>query len=370
MLLDPITHATSEFFDRLGAVSPEQIEGMARKNKTLTAEFNALAPMDKGSDATSHTKDVYEAAWGKAFTTVQAKLERKQPFASIVLDLNSRLNMTMGGQNTRVSAKLVRTILEAGNVQSNASNIPYFRVGVANGRYTLVPNVDPLEMIRAHITPAVKYVVELGSGRGNNLFMLHMMLGRATVRKIYFALEYTDSGQELTASVAQLDKRLALRTHHFDYMAPDLSMIPDDAPALFFSVHSIEQVADISPSLYDQLLARKSPTTILHFEPVGWQRFPLLVERRQAKDETFLKALIAHRTNDIFSEACQVSNAAIHSWRNGYNTNLLQILKGLVKQNRIEIAEAAFDFSIHHPCNPTTYLKLTPVAGGSSEALL
>lgn len=357
-MLNMIGQDAGDFFEKLGKTTEQDLDRLTRLDKALLAEFRALAPMEKGPQATDHTKSVYEAAWGKTLKTVQKKIEGKQPFTSIVLGINSSLNLTTGGQNTRVSAKIVRKISEMNNIRSNEAGIPYFRVGVANGRYSIIPNIDPLEMIKHHIPPTVKYVVELGSGRGNNLFMLHLLLGRVTVRKVYYALEYTESGRELAESIAKLDKRMTFSSHAFDYTDPDISMVPDDAPALFFSIHSIEQVAEISPKLYDQLLARKSPTTILHFEPVGWQRYPAIVERRQANDSVYLRALIANRSENVASERCQVINAALHSWRNGYNTNLLQIVEDLKQKDLISAPECVYDFSLHHPCNPTTYLKI------------
>lgn len=239
-----------------------------------------------------------------------------------------------------------------------SAGVPIARVGVVNGHYTLIPNIEPVEMVYDHIRVGIKNVVELGSGRGNNIFKLALMLGKAADRIKFHALEYTDSGQEITKAVASLNGALDIAVHYFNYLAPDLSVVPDDGPTLFFSIHSIEQVAQISPDLYEQILKRQHPVTILHFEPVGWQRNPYILAEREANNIDFLNAMIAARLDDIESEECQIINSATHSWRGGYNINLLKLVNDFSTRGLLTVAELVYDFTTGNPGNPTTFIKL------------
>jgi hypothetical protein len=324
----------------------------------LSRQFSYLRPLDKGEVAIDHTKGIYEDAWGRALGSVKKRIEDNQPMPHIVLSMENRSNLTRAGMGGRVNGPIATQLLDFHNIPKSKSGVPVARVGVVNGRYALVPNIDPVEMILAHVKAGVKNLVELGSGRGNNLFKLSMLLGNHAKKLRFFALEYTEAGQDITRRIAAIEPGLDMNVRYFNYMEPDISMVPDDGTTLFFSVHSIEQVARISPKLYDQILARKHTAVVLHFEPVGWQRNPTILAQRKAGNIDFFNSMVAHRLDDIESEECQIMNAAIHSWRNGYNINLFEMIYGYQKAGKLRVGEIIYDFTSNNPVNPTTYIKI------------
>ena len=124
---------------------------------------------------------------------------------------------------------------------------------------------------------------------------------------------------------------------------------------LLFTSHSIEQVDVINPALFDQLRAIPNPVTVVHFEPVGWQRVPALMARRMANDRDYFEALGAQALQGSIASVAE--NAAWWSWRLEYNRNLLPILDKLEADGAITMIRRAYDFSGHaNVLNPSSLL--------------
>jgi hypothetical protein len=244
-------------------------------------------------------------------------------------------------------------------VDGDKEPLPLRAVATACG-YQLAVNFSPIvELVKA--ARDAKNIVELGSGPGWNLFELALFIGRASADKRFFALEYTDAGLEISSILASHPESPPLTSHHFNYLDPDISMVPDDGPTLFFSQHSVEQVPDISPKLYKDMISRKSPLTLIHMEPIGWQREPSIAKARMKGDDAFFQALIIRR-HEASGEAAVLANSAINSWRQGYNRNAYSLLMKHVSSKHFTLEEAVFDFTWDRNTNivnPTTFLKFT-----------
>lgn len=319
--------------------------------------LNALAPLDKSQGKTEHTKGVYEDHWGKRINGLRLRIEAGESIGHMIRTLRGTPHGVT--HRNRVSGAVTDHFLK-GFPPLEGTNGVTGRIEVVNGRYQVASNIDPIAVLHQKALKASN-IVELGSGPGWNLFELFVLRGVRAQTAHYFGLEFTEAGIECAGLLHRLCPGMLLKSEHFDFTRPDLSVVPDDGPTVFFCHHAIEQVEDISPDLYEQISARKTPWTILHFEPVGWQRYAPLLKARLSEDLSQHRALASGRIRKMGSDFAVPLNAAINSWRVGYNRNLLPIVTRLVDDERLVLAEAVYDFTSRlnsNPVNPTTYLRL------------
>ncbi|MCB9959724.1 MAG: hypothetical protein H6843_14100 [Rhodospirillaceae bacterium] len=320
-------------------------------------QLAALQPIDKSEGKTQHTKGVYEDHWGKRIDGLRARIKAGESIGYLLRTLRPYPHGT--SQRNRVSGAVTDHFLKDFPLLHGTRGFTG-RIEVVNGRYQIANNVDPITILHQE-TAKVTNIVELGSGPGWNLFDLFVLRGAGGRPVQYFGLEYTDAGIECASLLQGLCPGMSLTSRQFDFTKPDVSMVPDNGPTVFFSHHAIEQVEDISPDLYEQLLRRKTPWSILHFEPVGWQRYEPLLRARLSEDLSQHRALASGRLSAMGSDFAVPLNAAINSWRVGYNRNLLPILAGLVDAGRLALVDAIYDFTSRlnvNPVNPTTYVRL------------
>lgn len=126
-----------------------------------------------------------------------------------------------------------------------------------------------VDTIRSLCTPETELVADLGSGWGHNL--LSVWLSGGPHDALYVAAEYTESGRRAAATLAALEPALHFQAVPFDYLAPDLSMLDRVQHAVVSSVQSIEQIARVTPALFEQLYALGERVSAVHLEPLGWQ---------------------------------------------------------------------------------------------------
>ncbi|HSH94368.1 MAG TPA: hypothetical protein VK968_09505, partial [Roseimicrobium sp.] len=257
------------------------------------------------------------------------------------------------------------------------SAVPYSLEGgfyypnVVAGEYTATA-ISPIRYLMNQVRPDTTAIVEFGSGWSANLFQLYVGVGTTRSKKIdYHGAEYTDEGQQTATAMAAYDKKIKYHAHSFDYRNPDISFLNrHDGHILAFTRHSIEQVDEISPLLYDHLGALKAEVTLIHLEPVGWQTFPSLAARRAANDREFFEAIGARvaagevepqvtTTDPKYKRIVQAENAAWWSWRLKYNTNLFSIISKNRRANKIKMIAQEVDFAaIGNVLNPTTLFHL------------
>ena len=112
-------------------------------------------------------------------------------------------------------------------------------------------------------------VVELGSGWGRNLFQLWLDGGPRAAR--YAALEYVAAGRDCTQRLAALEPGLDLTTLAFDYHAPAFPPLAPGKRALVYTVFSVDQIPEVSSSVFEAVLGLGETVRGLHLEPFGWQ---------------------------------------------------------------------------------------------------
>ncbi|AKO96982.1 MAG: hypothetical protein RIG84_16195 [Roseovarius sp.] len=232
----------------------------------------------------------------------------------------------------------------------------FYSPQVAANEYTVSAG-SPIRYLGDLIRPDTTAIMELGSGWSSNVFQLYLLHGATRSRKkVYYGGEYTKSGMIAARYLASREPALKYRSFYFDYRNPNISFLSKTkGHILLFTSHSIEQVDQINPELFEQLRQMKNPTTVVHFEPVGWQRNEELLRRREAQDDAFFEAIGRRAADGALNTVDE--NAAWWSWRQEYNKNLIPILSDLERRNIITMKKTAFNFGgTANVLNPSTLL--------------
>jgi hypothetical protein len=109
--------------------------------------------------------------------------------------------------------------------------------------------------------PGIRTIYEIGSGSGNNLWLLSELFPDARI-----------VGLDWVAPAVQLATELGLATgrqiagRHFDMRSPDRTFTPEPGAAVV-TVHALEQLGDEHGPLIDWLAAAR-PAVVLHYEPI------------------------------------------------------------------------------------------------------
>jgi hypothetical protein len=240
---------------------------------------------------------------------------------------------------------------EQNKVPRDRDNVPLLQLYVVMGQYALLPRsirdyMAVADMVASEVTADTEFVVELGSGWGRNLFRVYCRLEGKPVK--FAACELTDTGRRVTEMVSALDRGMDCTTYAFDFNNPDLSFLEGKPNVVFFTNHSIEQIQDLSSTVFDLMLEKTGRCTCLHFEPVGWQRDGELRQLANGGPE----AMSGH---EYFIENDKLlRNAAAWSIKRGYNRNLLEVIQGLEQSGRIRTTQLIHDFLGGNPINPST----------------
>ena len=318
----------------------------------------ATKPVQKG-----HTKESQGASWQKVHDKIE-KFVVERPDDHIASLLARFRELDIGRKDPKHfyrTRNLIRPFGEklAADSGHDLDDTLYYP-DVRNGGYT-TSTVSVIRYLMGFVRTETRAIVEFGSGWSSNLFQFYVGLGTTRSRRIdYHGAEYTEQGQECGRKIAKHDGKINYTAHAFDYRKPDASFLRNYAGhILVFTKHSIEQVDVIAPDLYEQLCQLKADVTLVHFEPVGWQRSPSLMARRAADDVDFFNKIGATLTADTKSVDRQMANAAWWSWRLGYNTNLLSIVDDYTSRQKFRLLKREYDFSgLSNVLNPATLLHL------------
>jgi len=239
-------------------------------------------------------------------------------------------------------------------------NDGFYHPDLRAGRF-VVSSISPIRYLMKCVRPDTQAIVELGSGWSANLFQLYVGLGFERTRKIRFhGAEYTKEGQACAEILARHDGEIIFRSHNCDYRTPNVGYLrPYRKHVLVYTRHSIEQVDYISPELYDMLRALDARVTLVHIEPVGWQRRADLMERRRANDAAFFHAIGRSIMTDPAAVERPVENASWWSWRMNYNVNLLGIVDDNVRRGQARQIKREYEFAVPaNILNPSTLVHL------------
>ena len=230
----------------------------------------------------------------------------------------------------------------------------FYYPDVRAGRYDL-GHISPIRYLSKLIRPDTTAVMEVGSGWSSNLFQLYIAHGTTRSRKIiYYGGEYTNEGMICAKYIARREPDLKYRAFRFDYRDPDVTFLErQKGHILLFTSHSIEQVDEISPNLFEQLAEIPNDVTVVHFEPVGWQSDANLLAKRQKGDDAFFEAIGERAAAGDISSVQE--NSAWWSWRLAYNKNLVPILDDLEGQGLIATRRREYNFNgLANVLNPSS----------------
>jgi hypothetical protein len=205
-----------------------------------------------------------------------------------------------------------------------------------------ITRVAITDLVAGYCSADTKRIIELGSGWGTNLF--YLWLGGAPRSAAYVAMEYTETGRDVTQLLANTEPQLALSTRPFDYYRPDLSEYRTADKTVVFTSYSIEQITHLSDSLFDELLAIPGLDRVIHVEPVSWQ---LLAQ----SSLNFLIQLLSWVVPPRLSLEIDVRR---RSRAHGYNKDLISKLRNLERSGRIRIERIEKNYIAPNPINPAT----------------
>jgi len=191
-------------------------------------------------------------------------------------------------------------------------------------------------------------IVELGSGWGGNLF--HLRSGSAPPAAEFHAMEFTETGREVTRMLAHLDPEMKLSIHPFDYHHPDFSPLAASLPTVVFSNHSIEQITELGRGFLDSLLAVPGLQRVVHIEPVGWQL-------DDGGGSGALGGLLSRFLPPTISWRADFRRRARQK---AYNIDLLPQLRALEREQLIAIERILPDHIGANPLNPGTIIVWHP----------
>lgn len=261
-----------------------------------------------------------------------------------VLDQNTILDNEVGG--------VQETFAKQNNLPTDSTGKSLLKLTVMMGRYVAVPrSVQPYaalaDAVISEITDGIRYVVELGSGWGRNLFRVYCQTYGNSIH--FAACELTEAGRHMTDMIGALDSRMNCTTHPFDYHKPDFPFLTGKPDVVFFTGHSIEQILDLDGLVLDRMLEKTGRCTCVHFEPVGWQRDPELKEMA-------MKGSGQEDHQYGVEDALLLKNAAKWSIERRYNRNFLSLLDDFETAGKIRIRQVVFDIIGDNPFNPSTMI--------------
>jgi len=206
----------------------------------------------------------------------------------------------------------------------------------------MITRVTIGDLVTGYCNADIERIIELGSGWGANLF--HLWLSGAPCKATYVALEYTETGREVTRLLAGMEPRLALAVRPFDYHRPDLSEFRTGEKTIVFTSYSIEQITHLGDALFEELLAIPGLDRVVHVEPISWQ----------LSAESELGPLIrwlSYLTPPGLSLEIDLHRRSRSS---GYNRDLLPKLRHLERAGRICIERIEKNYIGPNPMNPAT----------------
>ncbi len=205
-----------------------------------------------------------------------------------------------------------------------------------------IARVAIADLVAGYCGTDTKRIIELGSGWGVNLF--YLWLSGAPRAAAYVAMEYTETGREVTQLLAGTETDLALTIRPFDYHRPDLSEFRTEEKSVVFTSYSIEQITHLSDALFEELLAIPGLDRVIHVEPISWQ---LLAESALGPLIGWLSYLMPPRLS-LEIDLRRRSRAS------GYNRDLVSKLRKLEGAGRIRIERIEKNYIGPNPINPAT----------------
>ncbi len=212
----------------------------------------------------------------------------------------------------------------------------------------MVTRVAIADLVAGYCGRDTRRVIELGSGWGTNLF--YLWLGGGPRSADYVAMEYTETGREVTRLLAGTETGLSMTVRPFDYHRPDLSEFRSTDETLVFTSYSIEQITRLNDALFEELLAIPGLDRVIHVEPVSWQLL----------DQSAMGPLIGALSHVVPPRLSLEIDLRRRSRSTGYNKDLVGRLRRLESAGRIRIERIEKNYVGPNPLNPATAIVWRP----------
>lgn len=210
-------------------------------------------------------KAAYESSWGEAFCLLVD-----------LISANPHLSLA------EAQSKIIDDHTRKNAVESYSGYLHSF-----GHRYLLSRPVDShllqfyfnsakqsLLSLLCSASPNIDWVLELGSGLGNNLFTAWNSLLPLSTR--LYGYEYTYYGRATSKLLASLERRLTFTSESINFKSVSPGFFPNfGGKGIGFTSYSIEQVDFISLDFIQAIAQTPGLEAFLHIEPVGWQTFNL-----------------------------------------------------------------------------------------------
>lgn len=340
-----------------------QTKGKSAKNPAKNLAKNPAKNPAKNKVESARKKVSQEGSWSGVLKLVDrfAQTRPDDQLASLLVEMRE-LNISRVNPNRFYQGKpAIRDFAANYYAKFGMAQDGNFHFPSVNDRKYTTRTKSPARYLMGAVRPETEAIIELGSGWSFNLFQLFVGLGRTRCKEVDFiGAEYTKAGRTCARRIADFDGAIRYSDQHMDYRKPNISFLKDyKKHILVFTHHSIEQVDRIDRRLYQQLSELDADVTLIHFEPVGWQRDRAVLAARRRDDKAFFKALTDGLPNALHTEQDQINNAAWWSWRGRYNINLTSIVNHYVETGMVEMVQKAYDFSVAgNVLNPTTMYHL------------
>ena|SRR5687767_2972594 len=165
-------------------------------------------------------------------------------------------------------------------------------------------------------------------------------------------MELTRNGRAVTDLIAKhCAPHINIRTHFFNYFAPDFSNLAEQKRTCFITHHSIEQVPQLGRELFDRILSVPGFHRCVHLEPCGFQ---MPGNSWLRPGYFFERPFNARRMRRIEADNRRFSE------KRGQNMNLYPLLHDLEKDGKILIHQARKNFTSHLLSNATSLIVWGP----------
>ncbi len=291
------------------------------------------------------TKEHHEVLWNAIVDKIESLTAAGETDIARIIPL-------VAEDERREMGELDESIAKIFSVPKDETGVPRRTLVAVDGKYRFVPpnfvKETLLATVLSNLTGETDLVVELGSGWGRNLFNVYLRCRHRDLR--FVACEPADAGRRATELLCALEDGIPFAVYPFTYIEPDLSFLEGRPNVLFFTNHSIEQVTFLDPRLFDLMLERTGHCTCVHAEPIGWQRHTPLA--RMA--EEIMRTGNFPDDKLTFDDEDFAKNAALCSWKRGYNIDLLAIIDRYQRAGKINIKRLEYDFWGANPFIPAT----------------
>lgn len=236
-----------------------------------------MSEMSQSGYQSPETKIFYEGAWQLRADFLQKLIDagEKNPFRLTQLLMAHERKYKFNPELTSKPLELVSDIYIKNDYggEVGPAGVPVLRQSSFRGQYIDVPFYAEADLNKYVIDfyeqrGPFDALVELGCGLGHKLFEIYHQGGPKIP---YYGGEFTQSGVAIANKLAKLNSDHTYSFHHFDHLNPDLSWLPKYDRVLVYTMHTIEQVREITPQWFDVVGKCAKKVVCLNFEPFGYQ---------------------------------------------------------------------------------------------------